>query len=165
METHTLIYMNLEQVMQAFINEVADTYRNYLKADGKKASGALISSITPQKISINGGTYTASISLVDYWKWVENGRRPGKFPPVKAIVEWIREKPILPREVNGLKPTTDQLAFLIGRKIATEGIKPGNQLHNAVDKVYDKYIGQIYEAIDKDIDNYLTIVNRTLTKY
>ena len=43
------------------------------------------------------------------------GRRPGKFPPVKAIEQWIIDKGIQPMDDN-LKVSS--LAFLIARKIA-----------------------------------------------
>ena len=165
METNTLRYDNLYEVLDDFIKDLANVYKRKLQKDGKRASGGLISSVIPQRIDVNNGVYTASISVADYWKWVENGRKPGKFPPPDKIVNWIKAKPILPREVNGIKPTTDQLAYLIVRKIAKEGIKPGNQLRDAVDEVYDKYIQKISDAIDKDINNALIIINSTLDKY
>lgn len=48
------------------------------------------------------------------------GRKPGKFPPVKAIEQWIKDKGIAP---IGKQIKISSLAFLIARKIAKEGTK------------------------------------------
>ena len=50
------------------------------------------------------------------------GRRPGKFPNLTAIEQWIADKGIVPRpDKNGKSISTKSLAFLIGRKIANSG--------------------------------------------
>ena len=50
------------------------------------------------------------------------GRRPGKFPNLTAIKQWIAVKGIVPHpDKNGKAVSTDTLAYLIGRKIARDG--------------------------------------------
>ena len=50
------------------------------------------------------------------------GRKPGKFPNLTAIEQWIADKGIVPRpDKNGKSISTKSLAFLIGRKIANDG--------------------------------------------
>lgn len=50
------------------------------------------------------------------------GRKPGKFPNLLAIEQWIEAKGIVPRpDQNGKSISTKSLAYLIGRKIAREG--------------------------------------------
>jgi len=39
-----------------------------------------------------GQSYTATITAADYWQWVDQGRGPGKRPPITSIVQWIRDK-------------------------------------------------------------------------
>ena len=39
-----------------------------------------------------GQEYVAVIKAEDYWQWVEDGRPPGKRPPLQNIVSWIRDK-------------------------------------------------------------------------
>jgi hypothetical protein len=50
-----------------------------------------------------------------YFTVLETGRKPGKMPPISAIEEWVRNKPI----ASDINPRS--LAFLIARKIGEEG--------------------------------------------
>ena len=57
---------------------------------------------------------------IDYTQQLQFGRKPGKFPPIAQIEQWIKDKGIsfVERDIK-LK----QLAYLIARKIAREGTK------------------------------------------
>lgn len=154
-----MTFYNLQKALDSFINDFIQTYKGLLIRDDKKASGRLISSLKPVSITYNGNKYSASISIASYWKYVEYGRRPGKFPPPKAILDWIKVKPVLPRPMNGAKPPTEaQLAFLIGRKIARDGIKPGNQFEEALNIVWNKHSSDISNAISEDINEAVNLV-------
>ena len=59
--------------------------------------------------------------------FVDQGRRAGKRPPISAILQWIEDKRIVPKDIS--KPS---LAFLIARKIGNEGWKPKNRFPNGV---------------------------------
>lgn len=50
-----------------------------------------------------------------YFTVLETGRKPGKMPPISAIEEWVKNKPI----ASDINPRS--LAFLIARKIGEEG--------------------------------------------
>lgn len=96
-------------------------------------------------------SHTIIISLEDYWKWIEHGRKPGKFPPPPKIEKWIRDKSIQPRQPN---ITTKQLTYLIGRKIAKEGIKPKNLFAESVKEAGNFQRGA-KEAIQRDVTAFL----------
>ena len=96
-----------------------------------------------------------SLSLVDYWKYVENGRRAGKFPPPDKIKRWIEIKPVLPRPFNGKLPTIDQLTYLICRKIKLDGIKPRPLLKETLEEINKEYEDKISEALTQDLENEL----------
>jgi len=50
------------------------------------------------------------------------GRKPGRFPPLKDIEQWIADRNIVPRpDKNGKSISTKSLAFLIGRSIRDKG--------------------------------------------
>ena len=103
--------------IQNIINEFTDTLKSVISSNGSNASGTLSKSITGI-VKMNDKYLTISISLEDYWKYIEYGTNP-HFPPVDKIREWIRVKPVLPRPLaSGKLPTENQLAFLIGRKIS-----------------------------------------------
>ena len=154
MEKDALTFNNLQQVLDDFIKDVAETYRGLLLRDGKNATGELISSIRPMTPELVDGTFQCSLSLAPHWKYVENGRRPGKFPPIDNILDWVKAKPQLarPNRLDRKEISPKQLAFLVARKIATSGIQPGNQLEEAMDIVYARWKDRIDAAITADIE-------------
>lgn len=157
--TLTISFENLQKALNLFINDFIITYKGLLIRDDKKATGNLIKSLKPIQIEFSNNKMQGLIDIASYWKYIEYGRRPGKFPPVNKILDWIKVKPVVPRPMNGLKPSTEkQLAFLISRKIARDGIKPGNQFSEALRLSWDKYESQISDAINKDLDKYVDLV-------
>lgn len=110
--------------IQDITNDFVVELKNKLKANDSYASGDLVNSIRGI-VKQNGKYVVISIQLEDYWQYVENGRKAGKYPPLSAIKKWISVKPVLPRPLkSGKLPTANQLAFLIARKISKVGIKP-----------------------------------------
>ncbi len=85
---------------------------------GMKASG-LWESELEITIEKSDGRMTARLSGIGYTEQLVYGRKPGKFPPIKAIEQWILDKGI--NLENNIKASS--LAFLIARKIAKEGTK------------------------------------------
>ena len=157
MEKDALTFNNLQQVLDDFTKDVAETYKSLLLRDGKNATGELISSIRPMTPELVNGAFECSLSLAPHWKYVENGRRPGKFPPVDNILEWAKAKPQLarPNRLDRKELAPKQLAFLVARKIAAKGIQPGNQLEEAIDIVYARWKDRIDAAISADIEDIL----------
>lgn len=81
------------------------------------------------------------IYMEDYWEVVDLGRRkPRRFPPLKAVEEWIRKKPIRFQPINGKMPSIKQQVFLVGRSIASKGINGINFYDNALEKTYEDMI-------------------------
>lgn len=158
METNTLTFPNLEKAINDFISDFINTYKGLLIRDNKKATGDLIRSIKPIEIEFSNNKMSGSISLANYWKYVEYGRKPGKFPPQNKILDWIKIKPVIPRPVNGIKPTEKQLAFLISRKIARDGIEPGNQFKEALDLCWAKNKNTISDAISIDLQSNIDLI-------
>lgn len=161
METNTLNFSNLQIALNSFIEDFINTYKGLLIRDNKKASGNLISSLKPITIQFKNNKFEADISIASYWKYVEYGRRPGKFPPVNKILDWIwiKIKPVIPRPMNGLKrPAEPKLAFLIARKIAREGIKPGNQFEEALNASWNRHYNDISNAITEDLNQAIDLV-------
>ena len=152
-----MTFNNLQQVLDDFTKDVAETYKSLLLRDGKNATGELISSIKPMTPELVDGTFECSLSLAPHWKYVENGRKAGKFPPIDNILDWVKAKPQLarPNRLDRKEITPKQLAFLVARKIAAKGIQPGNQLEEAMDIVYARWKDRIDAAITADIESIL----------
>ncbi len=134
---------NLERTLNSISTSVALDYRNTLILN--KASGKLASSVEAE-VKRFGDTFKVILHLEDYWKWLENGRPPGKMPPVQSILEWVKVKPVLPTN----KITQEQLAFLIARKIGREGTKAKHYLKDSLNK-QDNITERIAEAFREDI--------------
>lgn len=169
MAEETLIqFPYLEQALQSFGERAVAYYQQELIAKKKNSSYKLAKSLD-YIYERDGSTYSVSIKLEDYWKYIEYGIAPaGKYknPQFKAfpfILEWIKVKPIAPRPfADGKLPTEHQLAYLITRKIANKGIEPVPLLADSVEKAIQGLYVEIEEAISKDLDN---ITNVMLVNY
>jgi hypothetical protein len=148
--------INLDGVNKV-VSEFVASLKHILKENKIDASGALSKSIKGN-VKLNGKWIEISVSMEDYWKYIENGTSP-HFPPVDKIKQWIKVKPVLPRAINGKIPTTEQLAFLIARKISKFGTKPKPffeptiEQFNLVNKLYEIVSEEIDKQIQNDIDN------------
>lgn len=155
-EQFELTFDNIMGALKEYAEEVRQLYRNRLILDDKYATGKLIQNIKTD-VKFNGTTIKAVLYLEDYWRWVEEGRKPGgKFPPPDKILEWIKVKPILPEpDKEGRVPTPEQLSYLIGRKIANSGITAGHQLKETVQEVNQRWIPRLQAAFQEDFEGYV----------
>jgi len=118
------------------INVVAEIQDN-IEHEGHVATGRLKDSVR-FKVNVAGQICYFELYLADYWKYVEYGRKPGKMPPVNAILTWMGYKRIGSYITGkGKNPAVGKksilatnlreqrsIAYLIARKIAKRGIKP-----------------------------------------
>ena len=112
------------------------------------ASGNLLNSLT-SKINFDSNRFEIRIEGADYGKYLEEGTKP-HFPPVDAILQWIRIKPILPRPfANGKLPTENQLAYLIGRKISKVGTEGTHLFEKTVEE--NNYIERVALAVAQEL--------------
>lgn len=103
-------------------------------------------------MNVNGNFYEIIFNAPKYWKYANDGRRPGKMPPVNVIADWVRRRNITPYALkNGKLPTTDQLAFMIARKIGRDGTTGIHFLEKSIDEQKSYWDDKISEAISNDI--------------
>ena len=106
---------------------------------------------TSQNVSVEVGELEVTLHLPSYWMYIENGRGPGKFPPIQAIQNWIEVKHIVPRN----NATVPQVAYLVARKIAREGTQGKHAVAGTLDVFRDIFLPQITQAIVQDITEIL----------
>lgn len=149
---------HLTQVLEELGREVAEQYKNNLRESGHATQpDHLINSITTAVV-VDDKAYRVTMQLNDYWKYLENGTPP-HWPPVDAIRSWIDYKPVLPRPgKDGRIPTPNQLAFLIGRKIAREGTEGTHDFEEARDETVSRWEQRIREALVEDVRTWLTAI-------
>lgn len=139
-----------EQTVQQLAQILIDLYRQELTINSVNSSGSLYNTIKSQVV-VDDQAITGDLILNDYWKYIEYGRKPGRFPNIQAIKGWIKQKPVIPTGKLGKLPTTDQLAFLISKKIATKGIQGKNLLEKAIDILEKQYNNKLEDAVTKDV--------------
>lgn len=149
------------RVLEEYAIRLRNLYQDKLIKGDKIATGDLMNNVE-YIIEKDSRSVSVSLQLEDYWRFVEEGRAPGKFPPVDKILDWIRVKPIVPDERSGRLPTENQLAFLIGRKIAEEGIEGTHYLQESQEEVLAEFEDKLSEAVGKDVDRYMDIL---MTEY
>lgn len=104
-----------------------------------------------ENVTVTVGELEVSLHLPEYWKYIEYGRGPGKFPPIEAIQNWMTAKHIVPREDR----TVPQVSYLIARKIAREGTQGKHAAEGTIDFVKNTFLPQLYSAIVQDVKSNL----------
>lgn len=142
---------NTIEVLNSFGRLLVEDYKESLIYNSVNASDDLYKSVKYYFESDNR-FLEVQLELESYYWYVENGRKAGKFPPIQAIEEWIKVKPVLPyADKNGKLPTLNQLTYLIGRKIKEDGIEGKHLLQKSVDDIYREIEKRLVEALSKDL--------------
>ena len=152
----------LQKVLQDLANDIRDNYKEHLQFNDRYTekgvpsgySQRLIESVKTQVV-VGDNAYEVTMTLNDYWKYVEDDTRP-HFPPVNKLLEWVNIKPVLPRPGrNGRIPSPQSLAYLIGRAISRHGTKGSHDLDKVKDGVIPWYKEKIADALGHDMENYI----------
>lgn len=131
--------------------QIAQVYRDKMNNAGYDPNGELMKFtwVTEYKDNL----FSVYFLLPEYWYYAENGRRPGKFPPPDAILKWIQFKRLVPRPGrDGKVPSTNQLVYLISRKIALHGTEGKYLFQQTIDETYDTLVDRLVEAITDEIE-------------
>ena len=140
-------------------NQIADIYRKKMDAAGYDKNGELYNFKWTTEWKDN--LFEVYFDLPPYFHFAENGRRPGKFPPPDAILKWIQFKRLVPRPGrDGKVPSTNQLVYLISRKIATKGTEGKHLFEKTLDdqnldNLADKLVELITAEFEKEIEKYI----------
>ena len=140
-------------------NQIADIYRKKMDAADYNKQGELYN--FKWTTEWKGNLFEVTFDLPQYFPFAEYGRRPGKFPPPDAILKWIQFKRLVPRPGrDGKVPSTNQLVYLISRKIATKGTEGKHLFEKTLDdpildNLADKLVELITAELEKEIEKYI----------
>lgn len=95
---------NTIRVVEQFNEDIKSDLSSKRIDDTREAGNSIRIETTENKTEI----HITSVGI-DYLYYLDQGRGPGKFPPVDKIEAWVANKPV------------DIDPFLVGRKIAREG--------------------------------------------
>lgn len=137
--------------------EICQAIKESIFNRGLDVSGNLYNSVQTY-FDYDGESYSVTVELADYWKYVEEGRGSGKFPPPDQIKDWIRFKHIVPTAKSSQKiPSTNQLAYMISRKISEKGTKATHFLEETLESpqlqaLFDEIEEVVYSSLIKDVN-------------
>lgn len=157
-------FTNVIKFLNDFGKELADKYKRNLVNDDAIDTSKLLNSIK-YIFNNNNTSFEISMEMAEYWKYVESGRKSGKFPPISAIREWVKVKPVIPRPYNGKLPTENQLAFLIARSISKKGIRPRPIFNDSLDDVMRDFENGLEDAFTKDVEAEMDKITVLLTTF
>lgn len=148
-------FKNTAKALAEFGQKIVENYRAELQACNYQ-DGQLYRTLS-YSVKMDNSSWLISISLEEYWKYIENGRRAGaKMPPLDVIEKWINVRQIIPHSMT-LKsgktviPSVKQLSFLIARSISQNGIQPRPFFKQSFESAKRDYLNKITEAVQKDI--------------
>ena len=153
-----------KEIAEQYAKEAIELYRQKLRENpkgkyGDKNTTGNLSNNLRYEVNMTNDSLEVYLYLEDYYKWVEQGRMKGKYPPIDVIQTWINDKPSIDRkDGDGKLPTTKQLAFLISRSIAENGIEPTYYLSDTIEELQDKYIPLLEDALAEDAANFALIM-------
>lgn len=154
MAEETLKLTRTIEVLNEYAQAWANAYKAELIAEGKRATGDLIRSVSGEVV-IENDVYSAVLNVADYYKYVEWGRRKGgKMPPVSAILKWVQVKPVIarPNTLTGLVPTQEQLAYAIAKSIQQNGIEPTYALRETNNATFNAFEQRLKDALTADLE-------------
>jgi hypothetical protein len=109
-----------EKKLKEFGTDYVKILVRELKRADKVATTVLINSID-YRIRKEAKEISIIIDSVDYLKFVDEGRKPGKYPPLRAIQNWV--------DVKGI---SREAVWPIMQSIYKFGVKPTNVIQRVV---------------------------------
>lgn len=128
------------KTLNAIGADMVKEMRGKVKLNKSYASGWLYQSFKSYAMKKTNGQFALEIDYVYYGLFVDQGRRPGKFPPLDDIRQWCR-----------LKGIPEDAAYPIAKKIAERGYKAKPFTTNLIDSY--KTIESIMDEMGKVFSN------------
>jgi hypothetical protein len=154
------------KMMKQKIKEKIYPYGNPQSGQGDKyASGNLYNSLTAT-VMPNGDDFELVITYADYFKYVNEGRRPErKRVPLSALLQWIKIRGIKGRNKKGRFMSNLSMAFAIQENIYKYGIRPADIYDKGLDSLEQIFENpppelqqaytDLYAAIENDVVNFV----------
>ena len=139
-----------------------------IRAKKLTASKSLLQNIDPTNYVETANGVTLAITMVNYYQWVEDGRKRGRRPPIASIEEWITRKGIQVRKSKGESKQSvlerrRSMAIAIANKIAAKGTikrfgyKGGDFIKDVLTaQTIEAIAGSIGDVIGRQVQVYVT---------
>ena len=133
-----------KKVLTAYGESTVSSMRNILISKGKSASGQLVRSIS-YRLTYLGEDLALEFDMLDYGIFVDQGRKPGKMPPISSIRPWL-----------SIKGIDQKFAFPIAKKIGKKGIPATPFFGSTITSTQEILAEELADAFALDIVNYVT---------
>jgi hypothetical protein len=119
----------------------------------KIQTGDLYKSI---KVTFNPQQDEITVDMLDYWADVNYGRKPGKYVPIKPLMDWIRHKGFNKNKKTGKfqKFNIKGMAFAVSKNIQKFGISPTNFYDDAFVDFIEDYENGPLMALGVDVQDF-----------
>ena len=161
MSTIPVAYLATTEELTLIANAYKEEAIIKLTQNGSNATGRLAASIKVQPARITETSIIIPVTMLKYGEYVDDGakRGSGKRPPVRDIVQWIKQKRIsVPKQFKNVEQFAFAIAYNIGKsgqrfKRARPFIQP------ALNTVQQQYItsGKLSIAVAIDLNNNIQI--------
>lgn len=132
--------------------------------DMKVKTGNLYNSINVVYDKTNGEIV---VTMLDYWKFVNDGRRPGKYVPIRDLMKWIRTKGFNKNKKSGKfqKFNIKGTAFAISKNIQKFGIAPTYFYDKAFEMFEREFESEAIRSLGIDVETFFEkVVEENLVK-
>ena len=132
--------------------------------DMKVKTGSLYNSIN---VVYNQPSNEIVVSMLDYWQFVNDGRKPGKYVPIKPLMSWIRAKGMNKNKKSGKfeKFKIKGVAFAISKNIQKFGIAPTYFYDKAFEVFELEFESEAIKALGIDVETFFDrVVEENLVK-
>jgi len=154
------LFLEIPKIIKEALQKQLKVPRQSKTYDGRKKpiSGNLINNIDVfWKDNLESGKPQLVVEMPDYWIWVDQGRRPGRYPPLSAIDRWSIVKQGLSgvRDQQGRFIPRKTLNFLRARSIAKYGYYKTDFVNKAINNVIDQITEKLGDAAGQYISDLL----------
>ncbi len=120
---------NLEKQVQNLLTKYGESIigemKTRLKNLDKVSTGKLLNSLD-YEVTVVNGNYLLKFTAIDYAVFVDKGRKPGKMPPINAILKQVNKENLQQKGKDGKYIPKKSMAFIIAKSIGKKGIAPTN---------------------------------------
>jgi hypothetical protein len=143
------LWQDTFELLDEYGEDTTDKMMDILRRNNKWASGKLLNSID-YDIEVQGQRIELVFEYAGHGQFVIDGRRPGRFPNITAIRNWILDK-----RIRNNSMSLESQTFLIARSIAERGIPALNFVKPVEDMTDSTFYNRLASAIASDIERQL----------
>jgi len=151
-----MAFQNLNAALRQVGGLVVSRLSQGLQESNSNASGELEQSIGFNVFN-RRNLIGVNIEMLDYWVYVDEGRRAGRMPPVSKIQEWLTYPNVKTKIAGRDDANLESLAYSIAKKIGEKGTKGTDFATNVFEsRLVQREVPQLIEdSVGQDIEQLL----------